>query len=158
MKKINEVVLKRNKAEYIESLKGFELPKEQEQFTALPTEMLETTHERYPIVIVSEDEPVGFFVLHSGVRVKEYTDNPRAMLLTALSINHSQQGKGYAKKGMELLNGFVHQEFPECNEIVLAVNNKNIPAQKLYEKVGYKDTARRKIGKLGEQMIFILSV
>ncbi|RFU66162.1 GNAT family N-acetyltransferase [Bacillus sp. V59.32b] len=158
MKTLNEVELQFYKSEYFELLKAFELPEEQEQFTALPTEMLEITHERHPIVILSENEPVGFFVLHSSARVKEYTANPNAMLLTALSINHVQQGKGYAKKGMELLKGLVNQEFPECNEIVLAVNKRNIPAQKLYEKVGYKDSGRRKIGEIGEQLILSLSV
>jgi RimJ/RimL family protein N-acetyltransferase len=153
-----EVELKRYNPEYLEKLKTFWLPKEQEQFTALPIEMLEVTQERHPIVIVSNNEPVGFFVLHSSDRVKEYSDNPKAMLLTALSINHSQQGRGFAKKGMKQIKNFVNQEFPECNEIVLAVNHKNIAAQKLYEKVGYKDTGRRKIGPIGEQLILSFSL
>jgi RimJ/RimL family protein N-acetyltransferase len=151
-----KVELKRYNPEYLETLKTFQLPQEQAQFTALPIEMLETTPVRHPIVILSNGEPVGFFVLHSSDRVKEYTDNPNAMLLTAFSINHSQQGKGFAQKGMEQLKDFVHQEFPICNEIVLAVNHKNIAAQKLYQKVGYKDTGRRKMGPIGEQFIYHL--
>ncbi|BBH20100.1 N-acetyltransferase [Paenibacillus baekrokdamisoli] len=158
MKTLFDVELQFYKPGNFESLKSFNLPEEQEQFTALPIESLDITHERYPIIIVSKNEIVGFFVLHSSARVKEYTENPHSMLLTALSINHTQQGKGFAKKGMELLKGFVNQEFPECNEIVLAVNNRNIPAQKLYEKVGYKDTCRRKMGEIGEQLILSLSV
>ena len=70
-------------------------PEEQEQFTALPIHSLEMTHERHPIVILINNEPVGFFVLHSSDRVKEYSDNPKAMLLTSFSINHSHQGKGF---------------------------------------------------------------
>lgn len=97
-------------------------------------------------------------MLHSTNRVKEYSDNPHALLLTALSINYLQQGKGFATKGMNLLKSFINQELPQYDEIVLAVNHKNIPAQKLYEKVGYRDTGRRKIGKLGEQLIFSTSV
>jgi RimJ/RimL family protein N-acetyltransferase len=153
-----EVELQFYTPEYIEFLKEFKLPEEQERFTALPIGMLEITHERYPIVILSEEIPVGFFVLHSSSRVIEYTDNLHALLLTAFSINHTQQGKGYAKKAMKLLKGFVNDEFPGCNEIVLAVNKRNIPAQKLYEKVGFKDTSRRKIGEIGEQLILSLSV
>lgn len=53
---------------------------------------------------------------------------------------------------------FVHQEFPESDEIVLAVNHKNIPAQKLYKKVGFEDTGRRKVGEMGEQFIYNLEV
>lgn len=151
-----QITLKRYTTEFDEKLGKFELPVEQEQFTAMPIEMLEVTKERHPIVILSDLEPVGFFVLHSSDRVKEYSDNPKAMLLTALSINYSQQGKGYANKGMSLLKEIIYHEFPAYNEIVLAVNHKNIPAQKLYEKVGFIDTGRRKIGRIGEQFIYSL--
>ncbi|WP_456276555.1 GNAT family N-acetyltransferase [Bacillus sp. AK128] len=143
---------------YTEALNSFELPEEQSQFTALPSEITEVKEGQYRIVILSEDQPVGFFVLHSTERVKEYTDNPKAMLLTALSINHINQGKGYAKKGMIILSDFVKSKFPTCNEIILAVNHKNIPAQQLYLKVGFVDTGRRKIGPIGEQIIMNLSL
>jgi RimJ/RimL family protein N-acetyltransferase len=103
-------------------------------------------------------EPVGFFVLHSSDRVKEYTDSPGAMLLTTFSMNHVQQGKGYAFQGMNQLKPFLNQHFPKCNEVVLAVNKRNIPAQKLYQKVGFTDTGRRKIGRIGEQLILSLKV
>ncbi|WHZ06067.1 GNAT family N-acetyltransferase [Neobacillus sp. YX16] len=144
--------------EYETQLHSFELPEEQEKFTALPKKVTEVADGQYRIVILSEHEPVGFFLLHTTDRVKEYSDNPRAMLLTAFSINYVHQGKGYAKQGMLLLSEFVQKEFPECNEIVLAVNHKNIPAQKLYMKVGFQDTGRRKVGRIGEQFIMALSL
>ncbi|MGC4379357.1 GNAT family N-acetyltransferase [Fictibacillus sp. Mic-4] len=146
------------KPDYFESLKAFKLPEEQEQFTAMPTSTLEKAEGKHPVVIVNENKPVGFFVLHSSSRVREYTYNPQAMLLTAFSINHAEQGKGYAKKGLELLRSFISEQFPGCNEVVLAVNKRNIPAQKLYEKVGYQDTGRRKMGRIGEQLILSLAV
>lgn len=155
---INEVELQHYKTEFFESLSQFNLPAEQEKFTAMPLEMLEVTDERFPIVILNNAKPVGFFVLHSSSRVLEYTDNPNAMLLTAFSIDHKQQGKGFAKKGLLQIDHFVKEFFQECNEVVLAVNHKNIAAQKVYEKVGYEDTGRRKIGKLGEQFIFSYSL
>ncbi len=144
--------------EYETQLHSFELPEEQERFTALPKKITEIADGQYRIVILSENEPVGFFLLHATDRVKDYSENPRAMLLTVFSINHAHQGKGYAKQGMSLLREFVQKEFPDCNEIVLAVNHKNIPAQKLYIKVGFQDTGRRKIGKIGEQYIMALSL
>lgn len=155
---ILEVTLLYYQSGYLNALSNFYLPADQEQFTALPVEMLETTDVRHPIVIVNQNEPVGFFVLHSSDRVAEYTDNPNALLLTALSINHAHQGKGFAQKGMKQLNDFVKQQFPQCNEIVLAVNQRNIPAQKLYEKAGFIDTGRRKIGKIGEHLILCLKL
>lgn len=155
MNTLNGIVeLQRYRQEFLKLLKQFELPKEQAQFTGFPADMLKkVTNGQYPIVILSDNEPVGFFLLHSTDRVKEYTDNPNAMLLTALSINHSKQGKGFAKKAMYQLKGFVNHEFPECNEILLAVNHKNISAQNLYGKVGFNDTGKRKLGKIGEQFI-----
>lgn len=80
------------------------------------------------------------------------------MLLTALSINHLEQGKGFAKHAMRLLSEFVKSEFPSYDEIVLAVNHKNIPAQELYRKVGFHDTGERKMGPIGQQYILNMKV
>ena len=153
---MEKIELKYFSAEYLHVLNSFELPEEQGQFTALPRQILEVNEGQHRIVILSENEPVGFFLLHSTERVKEYSDNPKAMLLTALSVNHAKQGKGYAKQGMLLLKNFVKTDFPNCDEIVLVVNYKNIPAQKLYLKVGFEDTGKRKIGPKGEQFVMNL--
>jgi RimJ/RimL family protein N-acetyltransferase len=146
------------KEEYKEALAAFRLPEEQARFTALPIEGLEADEGRHPIVILNGQEPVGFFVLHTSDRVKNYTDNPKAILLTALSINHAEQSKGYAKQAMIQLKNFVQHQFPGYNEVILAVNHKNIPAQKLYEKAGFLDTGRRREGINGEQFIYALKV
>lgn len=158
MEKMKTVELVHYSKEHENLLNSFELPEEQEQFTALPKRITDLINGQYRIVILSGNEPVGFFILHATERVKEYSDNPSAMLLTAFSINHAHQGKGYAKQGMSLLGEFVQIEFPDCNEIVLAVNHKNIPAQRLYMKVGFQDTERRKIGRIGEQYIFVKKI
>jgi len=161
MNEVNDVKLDFYKSEYEEFLRGFNLPDDQVRFTALPSDKIEEAiniSEQYPIVILADKEPVGFFILHSSKRVKDYTNNPKALLLTALSINHSQQGKGYGKKGMEMLKEFARQSFPDFNEIILAVNKKNIAAQKLYEKVGYRDTEVRKMGPIGEQLVLSYSL
>ncbi|ARF17769.1 GNAT family N-acetyltransferase [Sporosarcina ureae] len=149
------VKLEKYNPEFLKALREFELPTEKAQYTAFPAVILEKlTDDQYPIVILSNDEPVGFFLLQSTDRVKEFTDNPRALLLTALSIDNSKQGKGFAKEAMNLIKQFVNQELPEYDEIILAVNHKNIPAQNLYKRVGFSDTGKRKIGKIGEQFIF----
>lgn len=158
MEKVDFVELKYFSAEHVGELSSFELPKEQEQYTSLPSQLLEVKEGKHPIVILCDKEAVGFFLLHSTERVKEYSNNPQAMLLTALSINHAKQGKGYAKRSMLLLSDFVTSEFPECDEIVLAVNHKNVPAQRLYLRVGFEDTGKRKIGPIGEQFIMKLSL
>ncbi|MFJ7747710.1 GNAT family N-acetyltransferase [Peribacillus sp. NPDC097295] len=158
MGKVYYVELKHYSNEYFDVLNSFELPEEQGQFTALPRKILEVKEGQYRIVILSENEPVGFFLLHSTERVKEYSDNPKAMLLTALSVNHAKQGNGYAKQAMLLLSDFVKSEFPYCDEIILVVNHKNVPAQRLYLKVGFNDTGKRKMGPIGEQLVMSLSL
>lgn len=47
--------------EHLPVLKGFELPEEQRRFTALPRDVMQAGDGQYPIVIVSEGTPVGFF-------------------------------------------------------------------------------------------------
>ncbi|WP_430489126.1 GNAT family N-acetyltransferase [Rossellomorea marisflavi] len=158
MTQIGEVALSLFQEKHAEYLKEFQLPPEQAKFTALPEQVWKEAEGRFRVVILAEETPVGFFLLHSTDRVKEYTDNPHAMLLTALSIDHRQQGKGYAKKAMQIMKEWVSLEFVSCNEIVLAVNYKNIPAQTLYRQTGYHDTGRRKIGEIGEQFIFALPI
>lgn len=156
MQIIEMVTLKLLSEKYLKQLQQFELPEEQHQFTALPQEISDLTEGQYGVMIMNHEEPVGFFLLHRTERVKEYSDNPHAMLLTALSINQIHQRKGYAKKGMLLLADFVKDIFPEIDEVVLAVNCKNIAAQNLYNNVGFTDTGKRKEGLKGEQYIMTL--
>ncbi|EOQ08502.1 MULTISPECIES: GNAT family N-acetyltransferase [Bacillus] len=146
---------------YKEIIDAFILPSEQIQFTAKPSDLLEKAKKdttRNVVVILANHTPVGIFALQSGTRVAEYTDNPNALLLVAFSINYEKQGKGYAKKGLALLHDFVASYFPNKNEIVLAVNEKNITAQKLYLKVGFEDRGQRRMGPIGRQLVLYLSL
>jgi RimJ/RimL family protein N-acetyltransferase len=102
--------------------------------------------------------PVGLFALETGDRVKEFTDNEDALLLTSFSINHNRQRKGFAKKSLLLLEEFVKRYFPIKNEVVLAVNERNIPAQNLYAKVGFEDKGFRRMGPIGQQIIMHLPI
>lgn len=155
---ISSVELKHFSSEYLTGLNSFVLTDAQKQFSALPNKFVEATDGQHRIVILSDNTPVGFFLLNSNERVKKYSTNLNALLLTALSINNTEQGKGYAKQGMSLLHEFVKSEFPKCDEIVLVVDKDNIPAQKLYLKVGFEDTNERQIGRIGEEIIMRLSI
>ncbi|MDM5188652.1 GNAT family N-acetyltransferase [Bacillus sp. DX4.1] len=144
---------------YKEMIQAFTLPSEQVQFTANPSELLKKAKEdstHNVVVILANDKPVGIFALQCGERVNEYTNNGNALLLVAFSINYDEQGKGYAKQGLTLLHNFVASYFPEKNEVVLAVNERNIPAQKLYLKVGFEDRGQRRMGPIGRQLVLYL--
>ncbi|MCM3737172.1 GNAT family N-acetyltransferase [Bacillus cytotoxicus] len=147
--------------EYKEALQTYTLPEEQVQFTAHPTELLDYAKQdttRNPIVILVDEKPVGIFSLQSGSRVQEYTNKENSLLLTSFSINFTEQGNGYAKRALQLLPNYVGFHFPNIEEIVLAVNERNIPAQKLYIKVGFEDRGHRKMGPIGLQLVLYLSL
>ncbi|MEK3990562.1 hypothetical protein [Robertmurraya sp. FSL R5-0851] len=61
---------------YKERLFSFELPNDQVKFTALPSHVLEVQEGQFPIVIVEDDVPVGFFIFHSTSRVKDIQITP----------------------------------------------------------------------------------
>ncbi|MGM7700713.1 GNAT family N-acetyltransferase [Pseudalkalibacillus sp. Hm43] len=146
---------------YDKALFSFYLPDEQLRFTAYPEEMIRLAKEdatRHPVIILSEDYPVGFFVLQAGERVEQYTDEKNGLLLIAFSIDTNHQGKGYAKRGLKLLPDYVRTNFPEVREVVLAVNEKNIAAQKLYQSCGFVDHGKRKMGKIGPQQLLTLEI
>ncbi|MGN5652042.1 GNAT family N-acetyltransferase [Bacillus sp. Brlt_9] len=157
-----EIQLVPFKEKYKEVIQTFTLPSEQVRFTLDPSELLEKAKsDRTKNVIVILDYngvPVGLFALQTGDRVQEFTDNQDALLLTSFSINHNRQRKGYAEKSLALLQGFVKCYFPIKNEVVLAVNEKNIPAQNLYEKVGFQDKGFRRMGPIGQQIIMHLPI
>jgi RimJ/RimL family protein N-acetyltransferase len=139
-----------------DALNAFYLPQEQEKFTAMPSDALkkcEKDRGRHPVVIEANGKTVGFVVLHQGENIQDFTANPNAMVIRALSINHSEQGKGYAKDAMLQLPLFVSKHFPEVNELILAVNFKNDSAKKLYEKVGFVDRGQIKPGPVGPQYV-----
>lgn len=142
--------------EFAARLSAFSLPEEQMQFTGLPDEVLPETLQdetRHPIVILADGIPVGFFILHHGEGIASYTSNERALLLRALSIDHTHQGQGYAKAAMLLLPAFARKHFPGFNEIVLVVNARNLTAKRLYEKTGFQDKGLTRMGKIGLQHV-----
>ncbi|WIL34380.1 GNAT family N-acetyltransferase [Bacillus stercoris] len=145
------------KPEHLPELQSFTLTNDDKRFTSLPKEVLSQAlgiQDRYPVVILKDDLPVGFFILHaSRETLASYSNNPFALLLSSLSLNAVHHGKGYAKKAMLLLPSFVSGYFPWCDEIILAVNHLNIRAKHLYMKCGFLDKGRRRIGPLGEQLI-----
>ncbi|MDQ0170649.1 GNAT family N-acetyltransferase [Paenibacillus tundrae] len=154
----NSIRLTRYDQQYDDALANFSLTGEQFRFTAMPAEVIEEAiqnENKYPIVILHEDTVVGFFILH---RYSEYADEhvnrETNLLIRALSISTEYQGKGYGLEAMQVLPSFVQQLVPDMNEIILAVNEDNIAAQKLYLKAGFVDTGRRMMKGQVLQFIF----
>ncbi|WP_085523313.1 GNAT family N-acetyltransferase [Tuberibacillus sp. Marseille-P3662] len=136
------------------ALRQFYLPNEQKRFTALPAEALikcAEDHEQYPVVILSDQYPIGFFVLHLGEGIRGIIDIEHAVLIRALSVNYEYQGQGHAMKAMKQLPSFVREHFPAKYEIVLVVNQRNRVAKHLYLKAGFQDKGVRREGLIGPQ-------
>ncbi|MGG1575739.1 GNAT family N-acetyltransferase [Fictibacillus sp. NRS-1165] len=154
-----EVSLSFYSPEHSTALSTFELPKKQLQFTALPLTALQACDEdesRHPVVIMYQGKPAGFFVLHHGPGISPFTENPNALFIRALSVHPAYQGKRVATRAMLALPGFASVHFPFCNELVLAVNEKNFAAQQLYFKAGFQDKGQRRAGTIGIQYILQL--
>lgn len=146
---------------YKASFEDYYLSSEQSRFTGMPLDQIEicqNEEDRYPIVILFDDVPAGFFVLHGWEGVKAYSENRKALLLRAYSINTSFQGKSIATQSLQLLPEFVKKHFPHTNEVILAVNKMNERAQYVYKQCGFQDKGIRAMGKIGEMYIFHMNL
>lgn len=160
-KQTEKVTLDFYHPKYEETLHAFYLPEEQQKFTATPAEIIKRAEEEKectPIVIISNEKPVGIFALLTGEKVKGYTENENALALVSFSVNHHEQGNGYAVKALLQLHRFIHSNFPGKDEVLLVVNEKNIAAQRAYKKAGFQDTGHRRMGPVGGQFVFSLSI
>lgn len=143
-------------SDYEKRMEAYHLTEDQLNFTGHPKEAIEKCEredERIPVLIISDEEIAGFFVLHRWEGVKEYWNNKNAILLRAYSIEASAQGKGIAKESLKLLPAFVKEHFPSVNEIILAVNHGNFAAQHVYRITGFIDKGIRSMGRNGELFI-----
>lgn len=141
---------------FTDFIEQYQLTDEQLEFTGTPKECLELSKEdrdRHSILAIDEEKLVVFFVLHRHEGIKPYSNNKNAILIRAFSTDNRYQGKGYAKKALMLLPDFVRRNYTDVNEIVLAVNVKNLAAQGLYKKCGYRDNGGRVMGIKGELIV-----
>ena len=146
---------------YDEQLSNFHLPKEQIQFTSMPLNKINeanVSNTAKHVLILKNSVPVGYFALEDGDKLLKYSNNSKARLLTAFSIDSRNQGKGLAKIGLKLLPEFVKNNLPDTDEIVLGVNNRNNPALNLYLKTGFVDENEFYEGPNGPQHILHLRV
>lgn len=137
---------------------NYALDESQQQFTSTVEKALDRIQERndgkaFAVTIFEDKKPAGFFVLDFGEDKRDLTDNEKSVLLRSLSINPGLQGKGIGKSAMHKVDGFVREHFPDCDEIVLAVNQKNISAYHIYLKAGYLYDGKTRIGRSGPQYL-----
>lgn len=137
---------------------NYALDEDQLRFTSTAEQALQRIKERddndsFPVIIMEDDVPAGFFVLDFGEDKLDLTDNGDSVLLRSLSVNPGMQGKGIGKEAMAGVDDFVRKNFPHCNEIVLAVNRKNELAYHIYLKAGYSYDGKTRMGRSGPQYL-----
>jgi RimJ/RimL family protein N-acetyltransferase len=137
---------------------NYALDESQSQFTASVEKALQNIEKRedddaFPITILEDEKPVGFFVLDFGQDKFELTDNAASVLVRSLSVNPEMQGKGIGKAAMTGMDDFVRENFKSCDEIVLAVNQRNESAYHIYRAAGYIYEGKTRIGRSGPQYL-----
>lgn len=136
----------------------YALDENQLQYTSSVKQALQRIEERndsnaFAITVFDDVQACGFFVLDFGEDKFELSDNPKSVLLRSLSVNPIVQGKGIGKAAMKMADDFVKKNFPDCNEIVLAVNQKNNSAYHIYLKAGYVYNGKSRMGRSGPQYL-----
>lgn len=151
------ITFEKYKESYFEALK-YTLNEEQASFTSdidyCVNERKDTKSiDKQIVVIVYENQPVGFFVMDFGNDKYTMTENPTAVLLRSFSVNPSYQGRGIGGASVLYLADFVKSNFPQVEEIVLAVNLKNTTAYDLYIKSEFVDEGKIIEGRKGFQHV-----
>lgn len=152
------VELKRYNESYFEALNSYHLDEIQSEFTRNVNYCLNERKDledpkKTVIAILSDDAPVGFFVIDTGEDKYRYTNNQASILIRSLSLNPEYQGQGIGKEAMKLVSKFVKTNIRGINEMVLAVNFKNENAYWVYRKADFIDEGNVFDGRKGPQHI-----
>jgi ribosomal protein S18 acetylase RimI-like enzyme len=152
----NEINLMFYDERYLEDLGKIHLTEDNKRFAGTPHDVLGTLDDphRRMVLILNENTCIGYFVLHEKEGALDIGFDDKALLIRSLAVDPLVQGKGFAFQEMDMLPPFVKTHYPNINKIVLIVNEKNIPAQKLYQKVGFVEHSSRVNEIHGVQLIY----
>ncbi|MGT2950440.1 GNAT family N-acetyltransferase [Streptococcus cuniculi] len=128
--------------------------------TDTPQNIIETSkkdRDRYPIAILDHEDGhlIGFFCLHVNAGPKEYGYYQQDYaLVRGFSIDDNFRNQGYGSHALNDIFTFIDSTLQlEVNHIILAVNEKNILAQKAYKHSGFFVVKRDVEGQKGKLMM-----
>jgi RimJ/RimL family protein N-acetyltransferase len=134
----------------------------QRRYSGVPSDTLppaERDPAQYPVAIVEDGNPVGFFALQGGPGAGRLIRGRQDMLLRAFFVDATRQGRGIAPRALLELPGYVRALDPAIRRVVLTVNVDNGPAIRTYLRSGFVDTGELFHGGIyGPQHVFALSV
>lgn len=109
---------------------------EQEQFVASNIMSLAQAwlyHENArPLVIMNDDEPVGFMML-------DWDEKEKTVGIWRMMIDIKHQGKGYGKHALQAIIDQVKKE-NKFDKMYLSIIPENEVARKLYKSLGFNET------------------
>ena len=112
--------------------------------------------ERFAVAISDEaGKLVGFLGIHIGAGPEAYGYvGGHYALVRDMSIDERFRGRGYGVKCFDRIFEFIHEEISdEITTLILGVHEKNIPAQKAYEKAAFIKREEVATGKKGKLII-----
>ncbi|MET3193879.1 GNAT family N-acetyltransferase [Bacillus sp. OAE603] len=141
---------------YRNAIANYDLPKEQAIYTSYPIEALEQIEceQELPVLILLENDVIGFFILDGRTKGNLYTNNKNAIVFKSFSIDQRFQGRKLGEQSINILSSFTKKMMANKNEIILTVHHTNIPAIHLYRKCGFIDKGIRYSGEHGDELVF----
>jgi len=139
---------------YHELIENYRLSENNLRFTIRPRNAVASkAPSRTHILVMEAGRLVTFFTLDYGEDAQRFAQHDHAILIRSFSTDIRHQGKGYAKKALQLLPQYITKQHTNITDMVLAVNIQNHTAQKLYERCGFLDTYQRCEGRNGPLII-----
>lgn len=95
---------------------------------------------------------VAFFILREGDRRPAWAQ-PASMTLHNLRVGQEFQGKGFGRQSLFHSAAWLRAHRPQILSLMLSVNRENVAATDFYRHVGFCDTGKIYVGRLGPQSI-----
>lgn len=103
--------------------------------TVIPKENFENMVENNNIYVVKyKGNIVGYITFQYEEKISHGMHDRRILKITAIAIDEPYRGKGFGRALLEFTKTYAKKE--NCTDIYLSVNEENIGARKLYEKIG----------------------
>ncbi|KPC28353.1 Acetyltransferase [Pseudomonas syringae pv. cilantro] len=137
-----------------QQLDQLEVTREQTQFsgdiyTALNTLLVNPSPNVRGFVFLTDEKPVGFFLLKRGDCLPHWVQEDLTATLHALQIDQREQGKGLGKATLQALPAALKRKWPDIQQLMLSVDADNSAAIGLYVGQGWVDTGEAYRGRIG---------
>lgn len=111
----------------------------------------------HPFAVLDGDTVVGFFLLREFHALPAWADGD-VLTMHNFRIGHEYQGRGCARRTMELCVQWATCHRPKARRLMLAVNVGNEAASRFYRRFGFQETGLRLDGPLGKQSVLSIDL